>query len=114
MIAAAVLVEESRVPAFPAVVPPLAEPDLLEQEIRQANAAWADRWRKHCTACNGWGGFSAPLADARSGGFAWCTALGAGQCHRCGEHGLSAEGEGPCSVCGWNYDNGMEDLVDLA
>ena len=113
MIFATALLKESSRMAFPAIVPTQSEPDLLRQEIGEANAAWTARWRKHCTVCNGWGGFSTLLADAYSGNFTWCTALDTERCHRCGEPGLDGQGKGPCSLCAWNYDDGMEDPIEF-
>lgn len=113
MIVAPNLIEESWGTVYSAAAQSQSAPDSLAQEIREANAAWAAHWHKHCPACNGWGGFSKPLADAYSGDFTWCTALRAEQCHRCGELGLNAAGEGPCSACAWNYDDGMEDPIDF-
>lgn len=114
MIVAPDLLEEFWGTVNPAATQSRLKADSPAPQILEANAAWAARWHKHCPACNGWGGFSEPLTDAHSGEFTWCTALGAEQCHRCGEPGLSAAGVGPCRACAWNYDDGMEDPIDLA
>lgn len=74
---------------------------------------WKEKWPNHCKACGGWGqssvywdnhgvpGSGEPCCDT-------CEAIEDYTiCHRCGEHGLSEDGEGPCSKCGWNYDDGL-------
>lgn len=34
-------------------------------------------------------------------------------CHRCGLDGLAEDGEGPCTHCGWNYDDGEPEPADV-
>lgn len=80
-------------------------------------AEWTERWPKHCKNCAGWGGFSSsfdpsPAGVSLSSGTMEdaepcpeCTEKGV--CARCGAKGLNPEtGEGPCSLCGWDYDDG--------
>ncbi len=76
---------------------------------------WAAKWPDHCKKCGGWGMHTAydsvpygstyvnmPTSEA-------CDAYEDEKtCHRCGKPGLQAEtAEGPCFLCGWNYDDGM-------
>ena len=75
------------------------------------NAEWRQRWPNRCSHCRGWGMFTfvemhgfkhgcgETMADP-------CEALPEGVCHRCGAQGLGEDGTGPCSACGWNYDDG--------
>jgi hypothetical protein len=80
---------------------------------KQKRIEWEAKWPHHCTKCGGWGGSS----YVEMHGFKY----GPGEtifepcqefedltiCHRCGEHGLKEDGEGPCRACGWNYDDGI-------
>ena len=34
-----------------------------------------------------------------------CECVEEGICPRCGKHSLNEDGEGPCTRCGWNYDD---------
>lgn len=78
-----------------------------------ANAAWRARWPNHCPACRGWGGAVHHESHGFRHGaaeriFELCDAIPETQCHRCGEHGLTEEGEGPCTRCAWNFDDGQQ------
>ena len=79
-------------------------------ELAAISSVWNTKWKHHCTGCGGWGGWTffqrhAPeLPEERL--FDPCEALPANTCHRCGQDGLTGDGEGPCSRCGWNYDDG--------
>lgn len=87
---------------------------LLAEQRDTANAEWRAKWPNHCTRCGGWGGAtgyqSVPYGSTTASMpiFDVCEALPETQCHRCGRHGLNDESEGPCSFCGWNFDDGME------
>lgn len=77
------------------------------------NAVWRARWPNHCPACRGWGGAVHHESHGFSHGaaeqiFDLCDAIPETQCHRCGERGLTEEGEGPCARCGWNFDDGLQ------
>lgn len=79
--------------------------------------AWAARWPAHCKACGGWGG--AAFWQSHGEGpseqmFDPCDApANLATCHRCGEPGLNPDdGGGPCSACGWNYDDGVPEPED--
>jgi hypothetical protein len=74
---------------------------------------WKVKWPHHCEACGGWGqsatyydnhgvpGPGEPCSDP-------CEAIDDLRiCHRCSAPGLSEDGEGPCSECGWNFDDGV-------
>ncbi len=82
------------------------------EAVAVAAAAWRSAWPNHCTACSGWGGTSYLEMHGFRGGsgeqvFDPCGALPrASTCHRCGQDGLSEDGDGPCRHCGWNYDDG--------
>jgi hypothetical protein len=85
-------------------------------EIAAAAAAWRLRWPGHCRACSGWGGTTYQESHGFAGGgsetmFDECGAhADLRVCHRCGCLGLSVDGSGPCSACGWNYDDGEPSL----
>lgn len=75
--------------------------------------AWAARWPHHCPQCQGWGGSSYTEMHGFNYGsgetlFDPCDHLPIEVCHRCGQAGMTEDdGAGPCSYCGWNYDDGM-------
>lgn len=72
---------------------------------------WERQWPNHCKTCEGHGVFTGTTkVDFGPGGLPDadpchdCTEKGI--CARCGEPGLDREtGEGPCTNCGWNYDD---------
>ena len=81
---------------------------------REANAAWLAAWPNHCRHCAGWGHRAASQNHVYGSTMATetftdpCQAIeDARTCHRCGEPGLDENGEGPCTGCGWNYDDGL-------
>ena len=90
------------------------------QRSRRAVTAWLERWPRHCEECRGRGCWSSPGswdAPGDGGPCEGCTEQGI--CPRCGEPGLTAEsrgdsstGEGPCSACGWDYDDSCPELPD--
>lgn len=87
------------------------------QAAAEARQAYEKDWPEYCRTCGGWGAFilcethglpssgevlSEPCND--------CTQrydTGPQQCARCGERGLDEDGTGPCTNCGWNYDDGI-------
>lgn len=76
---------------------------------------WIEKWPLHCRACGGHGGSThTEMHGFRYGAgeqiFDVCEELPAEQCHRCGEHGLTEDGEGPCKSCGWNFDDGIPEI----
>lgn len=79
---------------------------------------WAAKWPRYCTKCGGWGGHSYyEMHGFRGGGgeliLEPCDAHDdCRTCCRCGEPGLSECGEGPCSLCGWNFDDGIPDQYE--
>lgn len=83
-------------------------------ERSAVNSKWKAKWPNHCSACGGWGGAtshqSVPYGATTAAMpiFDICDALPETQCHRCGQHGLTQESDGPCSFCGWNFDDGLE------
>lgn len=84
--------------------------------IKAAAEAWRAKWPAHCTRCRGWGGFGFTEMHGFTHGageqmFDLCDALpDVHTCHRCGAAGLNEEGEGPCTACGWNCDDGVPEL----
>lgn len=82
---------------------------------------WLNRWPRYCRSCEGWGFHSMSQSvpyGSTSASFDvqdscdQCTSYG--RCARCGENGLTNEasgddetGNGPCKMCGWNYDDGL-------
>ena len=91
---------------------------------------YAEKWPNHCRSCNGWGvttfsqsvpyGSTSASFDTQDPCDA-CTMHG--KCARCGERGLACEengddeiitGEGPCKLCGWNYDDGEFPKMPMA
>jgi len=88
--------------------------DAIEHHINElgvrAALDWRRKWPNACKVCHGWGGgtfyethgLPGPaerITDA-------CDSLAETMCHRCGEHGLTEDSDGPCSFCGWNYNDG--------
>ena len=69
--------------------------------------AWLEKWPDHCDNCRGWGGKSFPGNCEEPPDFDPCDeCTGKGLCGRC-KGLLSNDEEGPCLVCGWNYDDGV-------
>lgn len=81
------------------------------------NQEFTRRWPAFCRKCGGWGGSSYQESHGFKGGgsetiFDLCGAIeDVRVCHRCGCLGLNEEGEGPCSACGWNFDDGLQEVV---
>lgn len=98
------------------------DPDQSYEQLKAEAAKWRARWPAHCQRCSGWGMFTHYESHGFKGGGSEqinepCTALwpedGDEQpyCHRCGELGLNPDTfEGPCTQCGWNYDDGAPQL----
>ena len=80
---------------------------------KEESAAWKKKWPHHCSSCVGWGYFNVRNVVPYGMGTAtetlgeMCDAIDINICHRCGMDGLNEDGEGPCSHCGWNYDDGV-------
>jgi hypothetical protein len=76
----------------------------------EAQRVWKARWPNHCTGCQGWGGFvfyqsHGPGPSEQM--FDVCERTeDTARCHRCGELGLTEDGEGPCALCTWDFDDG--------
>lgn len=81
-----------------------------------AIAEYERLWPNYCHICHGEGQFTSqydpsPPGISLGSGYMvdyepceWCTEIG--KCPRCGKFGLNPEdGEGPCSHCGWNYND---------
>jgi hypothetical protein len=85
------------------------DPKCVERQDRQAEIrqAWLRAWPKHCTVCEGAGAFHTPGSYWEPPSDEPCEhCTGQGICARCGaEDGLDEDGNGPCKVCGWNYDD---------
>ena len=82
------------------------------EAIARVAEAWVQKWPNHCKHCGGWGGFVFYESRGMPGpGEQMMDPCGAIEwsyiCHRCGEAGLSSDGDGPCSKCGWDYDDGL-------
>jgi hypothetical protein len=91
----------------------------LAAASRAEHDAWVARWPHSCRACRGWG----------IGGKHWTSeddydvdpcgdCSESGTCPRCGGPGLTSEergddstGEGPCRLCGWDYDDGEPEVI---
>lgn len=94
------------------------EHDMAEAaaHVAELAKAWRERWPGHCKACSGWGGSTYTEMHGFNHGNGEqmmdpCDALpDVHTCHRCGASGLNDEGEGPCTACGWNYDDGEPEL----
>lgn len=79
------------------------------RECAEQAAAWRLKWPKHCKACDGWGGSTFTQSHGPGPGeqmFDVCEAGAPEMCHRCGEAGLTEDSEGPCTHCGWDFDDG--------
>jgi len=76
---------------------------------------WRAKWPNHCKHCVGWGGSAYSENHGIPGPgetiFDPCGAIEDPTiCHRCGEKGLTEDSEGPCTKCGWNFDDGEPQL----
>jgi len=81
-------------------------------ELAEARDAWWAAWPRACPGCCGWGGrVTTEMHGFRSGPgehlFTLCGVLDDTTCHRCGEPGLTEAGTGPCTACGWDFDDGQ-------
>lgn len=89
------------------------EEEAYNEYNRQVNAdraAFEEKWPDYCRACGGWGKWSRPQTRWEPADGGPCESLPDGTCHRCNfEAGLTPDGDGPCSHCGWNYDDGLRD-----
>ncbi len=80
--------------------------------LRVRRVWWRISWPAYCRECNATGG------EAYGGGideppdFEHCDALPWEFCHRCGRDGLTVDGEGPCTHCGWNFDDALPMLEE--
>jgi hypothetical protein len=74
--------------------------------IAIAAEEWRAKWPNHCKKCHGWGGKMWPATRHEPEDFDFCGAHLPDICHRCLHSGLTEDGEGPCSNCGWNFDDG--------
>lgn len=63
------------------------------------------RWPGVCDECEGTGGIETGGTQLDPPEFIWCAEDDPERCHRCGAKGLDDEAQGPCSECGWNYDD---------
>lgn len=82
--------------------------------------AYDQQWPNHCRACDGRGIFTGSQSvpyGSTSASFDVSEPCGdcteQGKCPRCGDDGLTCEdrgdnstGDGPCQICGWNYQDG--------
>ena len=81
------------------------------EKTKAAIVAWKEKWPNYCQECDGAGkhlwfekrdcGYSEPMGEP-------CECTEQGICPRCGAQGIDHEtAEGPCSECGWNFDDSM-------
>lgn len=99
--------------------------ECLERMARavKLRTAWLSEWPDYCRHCHGQGAHyytfdPSPTGVSLSAGTMedaepcdQCTEQGI--CARCGKAGLDPEtGEGPCSHCGWNYDDGVPEMPE--
>lgn len=105
--------EEQRIRAYEAEGMTRSDAQAVVEADAMRSAAWRAKWPHHCKACAGWGGVtffqSHPygMGSAHEAMFDPCEAAHSPAiCHRCGEPGLTEDGEGPCNACGWDYDDG--------
>jgi len=78
---------------------------------------WKQRWPKYCKNCKGYGQFYQASDFYDPGGIDPCEMCTAHEgdgphCARCGENGLEEDGSGPCTSCGWNYDDGIPPEIE--
>jgi hypothetical protein len=87
---------------------------------RAEHDAWVARWPKSCRTCRGWGAGRKHWTSEDDYDVDPCPSCSeAGTCPRCGGPGLTSEGrgddstgEGPCKLCGWDYDDGEPEVID--
>jgi len=76
------------------------------EEVEKLVKEWRAKWPNACDECGGWVGFHTRGTYDSPPDFDPCEREPAEECHRCGEIGLDEDGNGPCSKCGWNYNDG--------
>lgn len=86
------------------------------EQVKKDAEQWKQKWPNYCVHCNGWGGSSYTEMHGFNYGSGEtfcdpCEHLELTICHRCGEHGLTEDGGGPCKHCGWNYDDGLPEFT---
>lgn len=77
--------------------------------------AWIAEWPNYCRECNGAGEHHWIENGAPHGAGFWSmpmsefceNCVGVGKCSHCGAPDMidTETGDGPCSACGWNYDD---------
>lgn len=87
----------------------------LTEEYNRRILEWEREWPNYCKNCNGAGQFVSYYDPSPPG-----VSLGSGYmedidpcdmctinsiCPRCGGRSLSGDGNGPCEICNWNYDD---------
>lgn len=94
-------------------MPNAGDESIETEKNRRRSEEWRSLWPHHCKTCHGWGGAISYQSQPYGAGpaqesiFDPCDAPPRIEtCHRCGQDGLSSDGDGPCSFCGWNYDDG--------
>jgi hypothetical protein len=88
------------------------------QATREAErATYATLWPHYCRVCNGYGQVTDEFDPSPTGvGLSGRTMKSVDPCEtcvecrvcpRCGMIGLGVDGEGPCSLCGFNFTDGL-------
>ncbi len=81
--------------------------------LRLSRVWYRVRWPAYCRVCNGTGGEAYGGGFDEPPGFEQCDALPWEFCHRCGHDGLTVDGEGPCTHCGWNFGEDDGDALPM-
>lgn len=87
------------------------------EAVKAAEMAWCEQWPNYCKGCGGAGAFYDYGSRDEPPSSDYCeSCAGKCLCGRCGLPGLTNEengdetsGEGPCKLCGWNYDDIIPD-----
>ena len=90
------------------MIPGQHTPECLQriQEWDQKIRDWEAKWPNYCRKCNGAGHSFYPATWEAPEESDPCDCTYDGICARCGYKGLKEDtGDGPCTLCGWNYDD---------
>lgn len=85
-----------------------------EEKVNMSRIEWMLQWPQHCRECEGHGGFTFVERHGFNHGPGEVmsdvceTCVVNSICARCGLKTLNEDGDGPCTNCGWNYNDGCQ------
>lgn len=90
------------------------ETQAFDRKLKEWDAKWPNAC-KHCGGAGAWHSYGGREEPPDGGPCSECTEKGL--CARCGQPGLTDEdrgdkstGDGPCKLCGWDYDDVRPEL----